>query len=225
MKRIILFFITTIIVLSLGASVCYAAEEDEVTVPYVEEIVESEELSEEATEEDAEAVEDASLRMLFERLYEYVEEHKTELLGLIGDGLILIVAVLLKNRVSFIKKETTETHDSQNSVVDVVNHMVDGYNALKQSYDTYGNTEDDRNRVVGAVLAQNAAILEILTMVYTNSKNLPQGVKDLVNLKYANCLKTLEDDEKVKAIVTAVRENIGTTMSIATKIENNTTEV
>jgi hypothetical protein len=76
--------------------------------------------------------------------------------------------------------------------------------------------------VVGAVLATNTAILEILTMVYTNSKNLPQGVKDLVNLKYANCLKTLDDDEKVKAIVTAVRENIGTTMLVAHKIDNNT---
>jgi hypothetical protein len=110
--------------------------------------------------------------------------------------------------------------------VGVVNEMVDGYNALKQSYDKYGETEDDRNRVVGALVAQNTAILEILTTVYANSKNLPQGVKDLVNLKYANCLKSLDDDEQLKAIITAVRENIGTSMTVEPTEEKGTkTEV
>ena len=80
---------------------------------------------------------------------------------------------------------------------------------MKESYDQHGALEGERNRVVGAVLATNSAILEILTTVYVNSKNLPQGVKDLVNLKYANCLKTLEDDKQLMAIVEAVRNNIG----------------
>jgi hypothetical protein len=215
MKKLILFFITIVIMLSLCTSVCFAAD-DAIPQPQESDTVESEVVYEDTAETNE------TLLMLLQRIEEYVETYNGEILGVLGDGIILIVALLIKSRAAFIKKEATKTNESQNSVVDVVNNMVDGYNALKESYDTYGETENDRNRVVGAVLATNTAILEILTMVYTNSKNLPQGVKDLVNLKYANCLKTLDDDEKVKAIVTAVRENIGTTMLVAHKIDNNT---
>ena len=86
--------------------------------------------------------------------------------------------------------------------------LAKGYGELRASYEKYGETENDRNRVTGAVLAQSSAILEILQLVYANSKNMPQGIKDLVNLKYANTLKTIEDDEKLLAIVEAVRTNI-----------------
>lgn len=221
MKKLILFFITIVIMLSLCTSVCFAAEDETILLP-----IETEPVAVETEVVDEEAVETTeTLHTLFQRLVEYVEAYKAEILGVLGDGIILIVALLIKSRATFIKNAATKTNDSQNSVVAVVNNMVEGYNTLTKSYETYGNTENDRNRVVGAVLATNTAILEILTLVYANSKNLPQGVKDLVNLKYANCLKTLDDDEKVKAIVMAVRENIGTSMTVAHKIDNDTTEV
>lgn len=90
----------------------------------------------------------------------------------------------------------------------------------------YGAMEGERNRIVGAVLATNSAILEILTTVYANSKNLPQGVKDLVNLKYANCLKSLEDDKQLMTIVEAVRNNIGSaTGDTETKTNTDSAEV
>ena len=133
-----------------------------------------------------------------------------------------------KKALENIKGEVEETLGGQTSVVKVVNDMIDGYNGLsnnykdmKEAYDQYGAMEGERNRVVGAVLATNAAILEILTTVYVNSKNLPQGVKDLVNLKYANCLKTLEDDKQLMAIVEAVRNNIGSATG-DTETETNT---
>lgn len=83
-----------------------------------------------------------------------------------------------------------------------------GYAELRKAYEKYGETENDRNRVTGAVLAQSAAMLEILQLVYANSGKLPQGVKDLINLKYANTLKTIGDDKQLLAIVAAVRDNI-----------------
>lgn len=166
---------------------------------------------------------------LFTRIWEFVTTYSGETLSVVGSVILLILNLILKHAGSktskdtkkaleTIKGEVEETLGGQNSVVDVVNNMIDGYNglskrydAMKESYDLYGQTEDERNRVVGAVLATNTAILEILTTVYVNSKNLPQGVKDIVNLKYANCLKTLDDDKQLKAIVEAVRNNIGTT--------------
>ena len=61
-------------------------------------------------------------------------------------------------------------------------------------------TEKERYRTMLAAFAQTKAILEILTTVYANSKNIPQGVKDLVNLKYADVLKLVGDEEKLKGI-------------------------
>ena len=172
---------------------------------------------------------------LFTRIWEFVSTYSGETLSVIGSVILLVLNLILKHSSSKMSKETKKTLENikgeveetlggQNSVVDVVNNMIDGYNglsqrydAMKESYDLYGATEDERNRIVGAVLATNTAILEILTTVYVNSKNLPQGVKDLVNLKYANCLKTLDDDKQLRAIDEAVRNNIGTTAETTEK--------
>ncbi len=174
---------------------------------------------------------------IFTRVWEFVENNTQETLSIVGTASLLIMNLILKNSGAKTSKETKlalenitgdigMTLGGQKSVVEVVNRLIDGYNdlsrrydALKESYDKYGLTEDERNRVSGAVLATNTAILEILTTVYTNNRNLPQGVKDLVNLKYANCLKALEDDEKLIAIVEAVRNNIGTTAETAEKTD------
>lgn len=153
----------------------------------------------------------------------------------IGSAALFILNFLLKNSskksadatkrsLSDISDVVSGTNNGQAAVIGVINNLVDGYNELKlnydemkNSYDTYGAAEAERNRVVGAVFATNTAILEILTTVYANNRNLPQGVKDLVNLQYANCLKTLENDEQLKAIAASVRENIGSYAKLDTE--------
>ncbi len=164
---------------------------------------------------------------LFSRLWEFVKQYSTEVVTAIGSAALFVLNFLLKNSnkksadatkrsLSDISNVVSGTSNGQAAVIGVINNLVDGYNELKsnydkmkESYDTYGAAESERNRVVGAVFATNTAILEILTTVYANNRNLPQGVKDLVNLQYANCLKTLENDEQLKAIADSVRENIG----------------
>lgn len=156
---------------------------------------------------------------LFSRVWECLIEHKTEALGVGGDAILIIVSIIIKLRndkktkgisddLKAVKGDASATSISQNSVVNVVNQLIDGYNGMHNSYEKYGLTEANRNKLIGAVMVQNTALLEILTTVYVNNKNLPQGVKDLVNLKYANTLKTLGDDQTLIAIVEAVREKI-----------------
>ena len=157
---------------------------------------------------------------LFTRLWEYVEENSAELIDYaIGVASVILLWVVkslsgkgnakVLKRLDSVKRDTDSTTNTQGAVIETVGKMVAGYNELRESYERYGATEDDRNRVVGALVAQNTAILEILTTVYCNNSNLPQGAKDLVQLTYANCLKTLDNDEQVRAIITAVRNNIG----------------
>lgn len=153
----------------------------------------------------------------------------------IGSAALFVLNFLLKNSskksadatkrsLSDISDVVSGTNNGQTAVVGAINNLIAGYNELKlnydemkNSYDTYGAAEAERNRVVGAVFATNTAILEILTTVYANNRNLPQGVKDLVNLQYANCLKTLENDEQLKAIAASVRENIGSYAKLDTE--------
>jgi len=79
---------------------------------------------------------------------------------------------------------------------------------MKEAYEKYETVEDDRNRLVAAVMAQNTALLDMLRTVYANSKNLPQGVKDTVMLEYANARKMLSDDEALRAVIDSVHEKI-----------------
>lgn len=221
---------STIVALVMVLTLCIGIGATEVTDTDFEaaEIV-TEEIAEEADEEVVESTTaestESEYHTLFTRLWEYCMTYKTEIVGVVGDIAIFVLALFIKLRndkrtaniaqgIISIKGDTTDTTKAQTSVVGVVNEMVDGYNALKQSYDKYGETEDDRNRVVGTLVAQNAAMLEILTTITVNNKNLPQGIKDIVMLKYANCLKALDDDEKLKAVVTSVRESIGTNLTM-----------
>lgn len=172
---------------------------------------------------------------LFSRLWEFVKRYSTEVVTAIGSAALFVLNFLLKNSskksadatkrsLSDISDVVSGTNNGQTAVVGAINNLIAGYNELKlnydemkNSYDTYGAAEAERNRVVGAVFATNTAILEILTTVYANNRNLPQGVKDLVNLQYANCLKTLENDEQLKAIAASVRENIGSYAKLDTE--------
>ena len=172
---------------------------------------------------------------LFSRLWEFVKQYSAEVVTAIGSAALFVLNFLLKNSskksadatkrsLSDISDVVSGTSNGQAAVVGAINNLIAGYNELKsnydkmkESYDTYGAAEAERNRVVGAVFATNTAILEILTTVYANNRNLPQGVKDLVNLQYANCLKTLENDEQLKAIAASVRENIGSYAKLDTE--------
>jgi uncharacterized protein YxeA len=184
-----------------------------------------------------ESLSEGTISMLgayFSRIGEYIVTHKQELLTACGDAILVVVALFIRaimgkktakieETVNSIEEYAKATNGSQGSVVGAVNGMIDGYNALKKSYDKYGETEDDRNRVIGVLVAQNTAILEILVAVYPHSKNLPQGVKDLVMLQYANYLKALDNDEKLKSIVASVREGINSSFVAEEPTEEETT--
>ncbi len=156
---------------------------------------------------------------LTSRIFEYAVRYKSEILSLSGDGLILAGVFILK---SVFKKKTSDisadlkvtkvdassTKSGQASVIEAVNEMVTAYNEMRLTYEKNQRAEEDRCRLVGAVMAQNTAILDILQCVYVNSKNLPQGVKDIVTLKYADVLKALENDDKLLGLVEQLRSGV-----------------
>ena len=157
------------------------------------------------------------------RIYEFYGAYKAEILefatGAIGFVISTIILKMLgknKNSTLAIAEGQTGVVGGINAVIESNNKMVDAYNSMQTTYERYGLTEDERNIYMGAVIAQNTAILEILYTICSNNKNLAQGIKDIVSLKYANCLGVLSDDNKVKALITGVKDKL----AVATDEDN-----
>ncbi len=175
----------------------------------------AEELPQDGTEivqeEATDPVEPADDPTFFGRIMEWVTANAAEILTVLGD--IVLVACLIAQRVKqkkklvelgtniiTVKDDVANTVSSQKSVVNVTNELIEGYNKFEKALNNFDATESERYKTLLAAFAQTKAILEILTTVYANSKNIPQGVKDLVNLKYADVLKLVGDEDKLKEI-------------------------
>lgn len=156
------------------------------------------------------------------RVWEFVENNYPEIAATVGNVIVLILLIVnnVKSKKELLKIDSgvLKQTQTQSDIVDVVNGLIQGYNTLEEKLSKYNDTEDERYAAVGAMVAQTKAILEILTTVYANSKNIPQGVKDLVNLKYANVLKTVEDEDKLKEVVIDVEKPAEETQESKTEV-------
>lgn len=167
--------------------------------------------------EDNSPAEEGENHTLLGRVWEYIENNSEILTtAIVGIGVFACQlwtsfaqkkkSKAIAENVAGIVNNTSLVSKSQNSVVDVVNSLVVGYNSLKASYDRHQGDEEDRNHAVVTLVALCMTMLEIQMTTYTNNKNLPQGIKDLCLLKYSNCLKTIEEDERLKAIYDSIKQ-------------------
>ena len=204
MKKIILFALCAFILISVFGTICLATEPATADVP---------------TEETTEAND------IFTRIWEFVTEYKGEVLSIVGDtGIITTVAYVLFKLASYkktsnkdmeeVKQLAGTTVQNQSDIVGVVNKLIDSYNALaeeheklKTTYEKYEEGETERSKAISVMTVELNALLEIISSVYVNSK-LPQSVKDMVSVKYAKCLKAIESDENLSAILKAAHSII-----------------
>ena len=219
MRRLICFFCAVAVCFSLMAIPAFADEITEETVP-VTEAVEQETIDEVAEEVAEDTVDEAYT--LIGRIQEYITKYTGEILTTGGDVVLLGAYVLyfilekrkskdVKAKLETIAGNTGNVAVSQGGVVEVANNLIDGYNAasakiaeMMATYSTFQERDENRDRLVAALLVQNEAIMEIQQTAYANSQ-LPQGTKDLVIFKYARCLSLTNDNEKLDAIMRNIR--------------------
>ena len=172
------------------------------------------------TEEEIEDLGTEVYNTLFTRVYEFIETNKDGIIMILGFAASIFITIRDARK----RKKTTDDASAvqtaiqgdvsamknvQNAVIDVVNNLSAKYAEMKEKYGEYESVEDERNKLVGAVMLQNQTILEILTSVYANSKNLPQGEKDIILYKYSKCLSALDDDNALRSCVEAVHAALG----------------
>lgn len=154
------------------------------------------------TEETDETEETAAPETFFTRLESWFNDNFLEFLSTVNFGSILACIVVAITEKKGNKKNTTLTleklglnTESNGEVVKTVNALIENYNATIEKLNEMESKNEKRDMICGELETFTKAILEILTTVYANNKNIPQAVKDLVSLKYVNALKA---DNSVK---------------------------
>ncbi|MBR2312218.1 MAG: hypothetical protein IKA46_02900 [Clostridia bacterium] len=140
---------------------------------------------------------------------EFFYKYRAEIFTTTGNAILFVLGLAFKVYDAIENKRLSfEIEATRDPVIDATNNMIDGYNAMKQGYDEHASLEHARDRAIAVVMAQNAFIVEALQTVYANSKNLPQGIKDIINLKYAKCAKAIGDDETLKRLSEVFRKEL-----------------
>jgi len=165
------------------------------------------------------ATDTVSNHTLLGRVWEFVESNKEELIDYALSAILLVGGAFLsiKNRkitksiaggVSSALHNTTMVTTSQNGVIDTVNDMDGKISSLMDGFTKIHNNEEARDRMITALFVEMSAVKQMLMTVYPNSKNLPQGVKDLINLENANCIKLINDDKALSKLYESVVHDI-----------------
>lgn len=212
MKKKLIFVFSLILVFSLFLGVCYASSvEDEEKGVSVEET--------ETTESPT----------LISRILDFLKSNKEEIIS-IGSmiGTAIYIGFIVYKNVKSVKKDNTGVKKELNNYGQTLVKMADSYNLsaeeinkLNSSYLEMLAKEEERDRMIATLIATTSTLLEIQTTVYANSKNLPSGIKDLVNVKYSKCLKTIENNATLKSIFDAIKQEISKVPAIE---EQTTTE-
>lgn len=213
-KKLFGFVICAALILTFGivcfgfkpqSNVCVAAASTQAVV--LAETSESEQPQEsEDTEEN---------KTFLGRVQEYLQENYPEIAATVGNVILFILMIVqyVKNKKKLLNIDgsVSKQGDTQSQIVGVVNDLITAYNQVEERLEDSGVSVEDRTNVKTLIL-QTRAVLDILTTVYANSKNIPQGIKDLVNLKYANCLKVVEGDDKKaieEVVIDSGKEEVG----------------
>ena len=153
---------------------------------------------------------------------DFFYRYRAEIFTIAGNVIVLVFSAALRVIGSKENKRLDESLEAtREPVVGAVNDMIEGYNAMSKGYDERKVIEEARDRAIAVVMAQNTFIIETLQTVYANSKNLPQGVKDIINLKYAKCLKVIGDEETLNRLADVFRSELA---KVGENISENETE-
>lgn len=149
--------------------------------------------------EDGEVETTINVSTVYERAVEWWNTYEDEITSLVSLGATALFGFLISKIKTGLKELISKngllanvTSNSSNKVDNLVvayNHQVDEMAILRQENADLKVAIDEVIRELAAVRAGFSHTARILTTVYTNNKALPQGVRDMVNLECAQCMK------------------------------------
>jgi hypothetical protein len=132
---------------------------------------------------------------LISRFTEWVNSHWAEAVSALSGALtVLFYSVALPYLRGKLKK--VAGREDLGTMVEAINSLIDTLNKIEDAHNKK-NDEQDEALAKALLDLENAkikldAVLDVLQIVYGNSKNVPQCVKDIINTKYAKAIKTTD---------------------------------
>ena len=125
----------------------------------------------------------------FGQIFAWCKENIVPLLSATNLGTIFAVIVSLRKEIKDNKRHKSdiqaETAANTESNAEVIKELT--------------KTELERSPQFQEMITDSKAVLDILSAVYANNKNIPQAIKDLVQLKYVGALKDVNSVEDTEA--------------------------
>jgi hypothetical protein len=177
-----------------------AISAEEGTTNPSDEIIETEETSEEVLEDDdsgtaiegteveittdeTENTDDAKTANIFTRLYEAFINNKSEIFTLGGSGILFVLSMLLKkdlgtsskslaNTISSVLAKTDLSAERQEAIVGGLNEMIDGYENIKQQSDYVREKMGEFDEAVKSVVNSNKEFETKVTAMFELVMNL-----------------------------------------------------
>lgn len=142
-----------------------------------------------------EAPNEAIEQTVFTRIWEFVEGNIEIILTFVADGMVLVVAFFLTKGgkklsaklLGYISKNASE--DTQEKLVNGFNELLEENATLQKEVEALRASVENANKKLVIVQKEAKAVLESMFNVWGNSKNLSQGLKDVVAARYADCVK------------------------------------
>ena len=133
-------------------------------------------------------------------IFKWCQDNIVPILSTANLGTIIGVIVAIRREIKDNKKhkeeitsETATNTQSNSDAISAMNTLIAKYNDFETYIKELIKTEMARNPQFQEITAYGKATLEILSAVYANNKNIPQAVKDLVQLKYVGALKDVAE--------------------------------
>lgn len=204
-------FLAVIIALFFLLGIPAFADGDETETVVEEET--TEDVAEETTE--AEPAVAGEPTNFVNQVWAWFVENKNTIISTITSGICAILLFLFRNaltktrtavdkRLDDLQGTSNSTSQSQSAVVSALNNMIEEYNKLQVETscleDAVGSQKEEYAKLVkelNDVIITTNAILEMLQTAYSNSKSLPQPVKDLLAHKYVKAIESIDTKEEV----------------------------
>lgn len=210
MKKLFCLFLCMIIAFSIVSVTCFATEET------TEDVI----MEDVATEEKTETI--------FTRLWEWILDNKETILSICGE--VLLFVMMVKNwfkqkgmgkTLDSVKLTTNTTVTGQSAVVKKMDEMITEFNENKEISEKLEATEKRVESMAKTATTLTFCLFEMITMIHTQNRNLPQGTKDRVTQMFADCIKMVEGNEGFDALATGLKSYYN---NIVTKENENDEE-
>ena len=200
MKKILYVILCMMLIFSMSSVVCFAEEA----------------AIEQRTDETVpDTSEEAKTETIFTRLWEWLNDNKDTVLSVIGEGVLLVL--MLKSRfkqkgigttLNSVELTTATTVNGQKAVVKKMDEMISEFNENKQTSGKLKEAEEHIEGMVATVSEMMLSLFEMMTMIHTQNRNLPQGTKDRVTQIFASCMKKVEEHDTLGTLSSGLKSSL-----------------